>query len=580
MSLFANQKPTLIDYRQNRLLQLAGVFLLVFSIALSLAPAVRLHSWQVAYRWNHWLGFLTWLISTAIVHHQLRRYAPDRDPYLFPVISLLSGWGLLTIWRLDADMGARQTIWLAVSSLALVGGLRISGFLVYLRRYKYLWLTSGLLLTGLTFLLGTYPGGNGPHLWLGCCGVYLQPSEPLKLLLIIYLAAYLADRLPVTFNLPQLLPPTLILIGAALALLVFQRDLGTASLFILIYTVILYFAAQRKRILLGSLIVLLGAGILGYLLFDVVRIRVDAWLNPWLDPSGRSYQIVQSLLAVASGGLLGRGPGLGSPGVVPVAHSDFIFASITEETGLLGACVLLGLYGLLIGRGFRAALRAVNNYQRYLAAGISAYLAMQGIFIIGGTLRVLPLTGVTLPYVSYGGSSLLTAYVACLILIIIGNHSEDEPAPLARSTPYLIVSGSLLAGLLVLGLAVGWWAIIRSEELLIRTDNPRRGIADRYVRRGSLLDRNEAPIVWTTGSPGEYQRLYEYPPLGPTTGYNNPLYGQAGLEAGLDPYLRGLKANPNTLIWIDPPYPGSKTAEGCRHTAWRSPWGSGAAECQ
>lgn len=551
MSLFTSKNATSIDHRQSRLIQLAAAFLFIFSLALSLSPAVRLHSWQVSFRWNHWIGFFAWILGTVVVHTHLIHYVPERDPYIFPIVSLLSGWGLLTIWRLDANFGARQSIWLVGCSLVLSAGLRIPGFLQLLRRYKYLWLTSGLLLTGLTFLFGTYPGGEGPRLWLGCCGVYLQPSEPLKLLLIIYLAAYLADQLPFSFSLPQLLIPTLIIIGLALTMLVGQRDLGTASLFILLYTVIVYIASQHKRLLVISMATLLCAGFLGYFLFDVVRIRVDAWINPWLDPSGRSYQIVQSLLSVASGGIIGRGPGLGSPGVVPVAHSDFIFASIAEETGLIGVLALLGCFALLIGRGFRIAMHASNNYQRYLAAGISSYFGTQGIFIIGGNLRLLPLTGVTLPFVSYGGSSLLTSFIACLILILISNRSEEEPAPLTRPKPYLFISGGLLVGLAALGLASGWWAVVRSDNLLVRTDNPRRSIGDRYVLRGALLDRNTIPIVRTTGSPGEYQRLYEYPPLSPTTGYNNPLYGQAGLEAGLDPYLRGMQGNPDSLIWID-----------------------------
>jgi len=459
--------------------------------------------------------------------------------------------GLLAIWRLDSGFGSRQSIWLVIGSLVISAGLRVPGLLALLRRYKYVWLTSGLLLTGLTFLFGTYPGGEGPQLWLCCCGVYLQPSEPLKLLLIVYLAAYLADHLPLTFSLPQLLIPTLIMIGAALTMLAIQHDLGTTTLFILIYTVVIYLASQRKRMLVFSLLVLLGAGFLGYLVFDVVRIRVDAWINPWLDPSGRSYQIVQSLISIASGGILGRGPGLGNPGVVPVAHSDFIFTSIAEETGLLGACALLGLYALIVDRGFRTALRAPNNYQRYLAGGISAYLVIQAILIMGGNLRLLPLTGVTLPFVSYGGSSLLTAYTAGLILILISNNDENETAPLAQPAPYLLISGGLLVGLLLLGFATSWWVIIRSDALLSRTDNPRRSISDRYVMRGTLLDRNNTPIAWTTGNVGEYQRLYEYPPLSPTVGYNNPLYGQAGLEAGLDDYLRGIRANPGSLIFID-----------------------------
>ncbi len=561
MSFFAVRNATPIDEKQARLLQLAALFLLLFSIFLSLSPAARLDSWNVSYRWNHWIGFVVWLAGAIFVHHRLVRLAPDRDPYIFPVIALLSGWGLLAVWRLDTVMGARQTAWLAVGLLVIGFGPQVPNLLATLRRYKYLWLTSGLLLTAVTFVFGTYPGGQGPHLWLGCCGIYLQPSEPLKLLLIVYLAAYLADRLPISFTLPQLIIPTLILFGAALAMLAFQRDLGTGSLFILIYSTIVFLASGRRRILLSSLLILLAAGAAGYGLFDVVRIRVDAWLNPWLDPSGRSYQIVQSLLAIASGGLIGRGPGLGSPGVVPVAHSDFIFASIVEETGFLGAVCLLLVYALLVGRGFRAALCAPNNYQRFLAGGITTYLVAQGIFIIGGNLRLLPLTGVTLPFVSYGGSSLLTASIAALILLQVSNRGEEEAAPLPNPRPYLLISGSLLAGLLALALLTGWWTTVRRAGLMARIDNPRRGINDRYVARGDLIDRNNLPIARTSGEPGSLERVYEYPPLSTTIGYNSPLYGQAGLEAGLDVELRGM-SNPPEVIWFNDlfygkPPPGS-----------------------
>lgn len=551
MSFFTAEKPTRADTKQSRLLALAALFLLLYSVTLTLAPAARLHSWQVAYRWNHWIGYLVWLAGIILVNRQIIQRLPDRDPYLFPIGALLSGWGVLTIWRLDPVMGARQTAWLAICMAVFFFGLRVRDLLAFLRRYKYLWLTGGLLLTALTFLFGTYPGGVGPRLWLGCCGIYLQPSEPLKLLLIAYLAAYLADRLPISFNLLPLLTPTLLLIGAALALLIGQRDLGTASLFILIYTFVIYIASQRRRILVLSILVLIAAGATGYLLFDVVRLRIDAWINPWIDPAGRSYQIIQSLIAVASGGILGHGPGLGSPGVVPIAHSDFIFSSIAEETGLIGVIALLSLFGLLVGRGLRAALLTSNNYRRYLAAGLTAYLAMQAIIIMGGNLRLLPLTGVTLPFVSYGGSSLLTAFFSLFILTLISSHGEEESAVLHNPIPYAFVGGGLLAGLLLLAAGTGWWATVRNVMLTARPENPRRVITDRYVRRGALLDRNNAPISSTSGTPGSYQRQYDYPALSNTAGYNNPLYGQSGLESGLDNYLRGLRGNPTSLVWTD-----------------------------
>ncbi len=553
MGFFIHPKATRVDLVQGRLMQLAASFLFVFAILLTLSPAARLHSWNVNYPWEHWIGFVVWLVSSLLIHRQIIQHFPERDPYLFPLVALLSGWGLLTIWRLDLVLGARQSVWLALSMAILWAGIRTPDLLAQLRRYKYLWLVGGLLLTALTFLFGTYPSGNGPRLWLGCCGVYLQPSEPLKLLLIVYLAAYLADQLPISFSMATLLTPTLILMGAALVLLIGQRDLGTASLFILIYTLIIYLASGKRRTLVISGLGLLAAGIIGYLLFDVVRIRVDAWINPWADPNGRSYQIVQSLIAAGVGDILGRGPGLGSPGVVPVAHSDFIFMAVFEETGLLGVVGMLLAYGLLVVRGFRAALFATNNYRRYLAGGLSAYLAIQAIFIIGGNLRLLPLTGLTLPFVSYGGSSLLTAFLSILLLMLASHATDEEeqPAPLTRIQPYLFASAGILAGLAALALLGGWWAGIRAEDLRARPDNPRLSINDRYVRRGTLLDRNNLTITHTTGKSGSYQRIYEYPPLSTTTGYNSPQFGTTGLEAGLDPYLRGLKGNPASLIYWD-----------------------------
>lgn len=530
---------------------MAAVFLFLYSAILTLAPAARARSWAVDYRWPHWLGFAAWVIIFSLASLFSRRRLPDADPYILPLAALLTGWGILTIYRLVPGFGLRQTLWLLVCGLVLLLGLRLSPDLRFLRRYKYVWLTGGLFLTALTLIFGTNPNGDGLRLWLGCCGVYFQPSEPLKLLLIVYLAAYLAERLPLSLRPLHLFAPTAVVMGMALLLLVVQRDLGTASIFIFLYTIVLFVASGKKRILLISLVGLAVAGIAGYFLFDVVRLRVDAWLNPWLDPSGRSFQIVQSLMAVANGGASGRGPGLGNPGLVPVAISDFVFTAIAEETGLVGTLGLLALIGFFVARGVRTAMRAPDNFLRILAAGLTAYVGAQSILIIGGNIRLLPLTGVTLPFVSYGGSSLLTSYLSLLLLLLISSQPEDEPAPLPRPQPYLLLAGLLGLGLFALAVTNAWWAVWRGPDLLERTDNVRRSIADRYVKRGSLLDRNGILINLTEGESGSYTRNYLYPDLGSITGYTNPIYGQAGLEAALDPYLRGLQGNPASSIWWD-----------------------------
>jgi cell division protein FtsW (lipid II flippase) len=545
------------DRLESRLLALAGAFVFLFALALTLSPAARLRSWEVAYRWEHWLGVFAWGSMFWVAHRQTARHLPNRDPYLLPVVALLSGWGLLTIWRLDVTFGLRQTAWLVVALLVLVRGLRLPADLRFLRRYKYVWLTGGLLLTALTLVFGAHPLGYGPRLWLGCCGVYFQPSEPLKLLMIVYLAAYLADRLHTSALVPPrapapllpLLAPTLIMIGLALLLLLAQRDLGAASIFLFLYAAIVYVATGRWRVIVASALALGLGGAAAYELFDVVQVRVDAWLDPWADPSGGAYQIIQSLLAVANGGMLGRGPGLGSPGLVPVPHSDFIFAAIAEESGLLGAVGLLALLALLAVRGLRAALYAPDPYRRTLAAGLSAYLAAQSVLIIGGNLRLLPLTGVTLPFVSYGGSSLLVSMLTLLILLHISRRDESLPPPRLAPQPYLRLGAFLMTGLAATGLAVGWWAFGRGPDLLARTDNPRRAISDRYVRRGALVDRGGALLAESSGAPGSFARHILYPPLSPIVGYTHPVYGQAGMEASLDPYLRGLQGNPGLLVW-------------------------------
>src|SRR6185503_12832299 len=301
---------------QNRLLQFAGTFLLLQTVLITLSPAVRLRAGDVEYRFSQWIVLGLWGVLVLRAHLDISRNLPDADPYLFPAAALISGWGILTIWRLDSSFGARQALWFVVSLVIIIAGVRLTT-LDFLRRYKYILLTGGLLLTTLTLLFGTNPSGSGPRLWLGCCDFYLQPSEPLKLLLVGFLAAYLADKLPSRLRTIHILYPTIILSGIVILLLVVQRDLGTASIFTALYTIIIYLATGRRRILLVALFLLAFVGVAGYYFVGIVHARVVSWLNPWDDPSGSSYQIVQSLIAIANGGIFGRGPGLGSPGFIP-----------------------------------------------------------------------------------------------------------------------------------------------------------------------------------------------------------------------------------------------------------------------
>lgn len=533
---------------QSRLLKWAAVFLLLQSIVLTLSPAVRERSWDVDYRLSHWVGLLAWAVFTLLAHKALTKHIPDSDPYIFPAASLLSGWGLLTVWRLDEPFGMRQGLWIVASMATLAFASGKLKNLSLFKNYKYLFLGGGLAVTALTLFLGTNPLGIGPRLWLGVGGVYVQPSELLKILMVIYLSAYLADRTNLRLTSISLLVPTLAVIGVALLLLLVQRDLGMASIFVVLYTIFIFIATGKRRILLGAAFSLLAALLIGWYFVDIIHTRVVGWLDPWGDPTGNSYQIIQSLLAVANGGVMGRGLGIGSPLLVPVAISDFIFAAIAEETGLIGTLGLICLMSLILARGLIIAQRAPDNFRRYLAAGIASYFGAQSLLIIGGNLRLLPLTGVTLPFVSYGGSSLLTSFAALFLLLSISNTDGDEPATLKDPRPYSILAGAFSLGFAACALTCAWWAIARGDDLLARTDNARRAIADRYVPRGELVDSNNQPINVTTGESGGYAREYLYPNLAPITGYTHPVYGQAGLEASLDNYLRGVQGNPASLI--------------------------------
>ena len=536
------------------LLRLAALFLVAYALALTISPAVRDRSFDGLgdLRWAHWLGILVWIAAYFFIDHQARLWLPNRDPYLVPLAALLSGWGLLTIWRLTVFYGFRQALWLAVCAALFALALRWKGqILQVLRRYKYLWLFAGFMITALTFFFGTNPSGIGPRLWLGGYGVYFQPSEILKLLLIVYLAAYLAERQPLMPGLLPLLAPTALMTGLALLLLLVQRDLGTAWVFIFIYTIVIYAAAGKRRVLLAALFILILALIAGYELVGLVHQRVDVWLNPWMDSADHGYQIIQGLLAVASGGIFGRGPGMGLPEIVPVNHSDFIFTSIVEETGLLGAIGVIVLIVFLCLRALRISLHARDAYQRYLAIGLSAYLASQSLLIIGGNIRMLPLTGVTLPFVSYGGSSMLASFFALLLLNLVSNEGIKRSAPVLNWRPTLLVAGIMVA---VFGLAAvisGWWGVARGPDLLTRADNARRAQSDSTVTRGALMDREGNILNETDGEPGDYSREYLYPELANVIGYSHPKLGQSGLEDGLDPILRGEEGQPVFTIWLN-----------------------------
>ena len=538
--------------RETLLLRLGFAFLALNGLGLALAPAARAEDWSLALiRWQPLVVLPVWASAAWLVQRVLRRFAWIRDPFLLPIVFLLTGWGLLAVWRVSPEFGARQTVWFVVAVVVLLEMLPRPGILQALKHYRYLLLTAGIVLAVLTLMFGTNPSGGETRLWLGCCGFYFQPSEPLRLLLLAYFAGFLADRMalsPSHSMAPPLatLAPLVVLWGLSVALLAVQRDLGTGMLFLALLAFLLYFASGQARVLVGAAILAGVGAVLGYLAFDIVRIRLAAWINPWADSSGHSYQIVQSMIAMASGGVFGRGPGLGSPGFVPVAHTDFIFSVVTEEWGLTGGLAMIGLFALLVSRGLVAAVRSRDRFTSLLAAGISLALGLQAILILGGVLRLLPLTGVTLPFVSYGGSSLVTSFIGIGLLVLLSSEARSRSA---FRKPIAAVHSALLLGWLALALSLGWWTLIRASVLTERTDNPRRGVSELYSLRGSILDREGRPLAISAGVRGEYERAYPEPSAFSLVGFDSFRYGQSGVEQAMDDALRGEAGQDPWQVW-------------------------------
>lgn len=417
------------------------------------APAARVAQWSaVSPSWGYFITLFIFIVTSIIGYSALAHRLPHHDPILFPLVMFLSGWGLVEVWRLAPAFGLRQALWLAVSVGAMIAIIYSPDDLRWLRRYRYLWITAALVLTMLTLVAGTNPSGGDQKLWLGCCGLYFQPSESLKLLFVVYLASYISEnsfslitKLPITqitqkerdasspfrflainfqTHTTSFFAPILLVWGFSLILLISQRDLGTGSLLFASFIAMLYLATSQKRFLVVGGLLLIVGGIVSYYLFDVVRLRVDAWVDPFADPSGRSFQIVQSLIAIANGGLIGRGIGLGSPTVIPVVHSDFVFAALIEEWGLIGGVAVIAALAIFVMRGLKSAALATSTYRSLLAGGLSMMIGLQSILIIGGVTKALPLTGVTLPFMSYGGSSLLINFVIVGLLLKLSSSAD------------------------------------------------------------------------------------------------------------------------------------------------------------
>ncbi|HYY80002.1 MAG TPA: FtsW/RodA/SpoVE family cell cycle protein [Actinomycetes bacterium] len=383
-------------------------------------------------------------------HLVLRWRAPQADPILLPGAALLNGLGLVMVRRLDyAEAGSRgfraeapaQALWtvLGVAVFCLVVVV-IHDHRV-LDRYRYTWLLVGITLLILPRLPVIGREINGARLWIRLGPFSGQPAEAAKIALVVFLAAYLAERKELlataTYRAgPFLVPeikyfmPLLSAWAVSLFVLFFEKDLGSSLLFFGVFVALLYVATGRFSYVVAGLALFLTGAVLAYNLFAHVQVRVATWLDPWRYYASRGYQLAQGLFAMATGGILGQGWNQGRPDLIPFASTDFIFAAFGEELGLLGVTAMLLVYLLMVFRGLRIALAAADDFGKLLALGLVVSFGLQVFVIVGGVTRLIPLTGITLPFVSFGGSSLLANYA--LVALLCRISSEATPAPARR----------------------------------------------------------------------------------------------------------------------------------------------------
>jgi cell division protein FtsW (lipid II flippase) len=389
------------------------------------------------------LSYAAFFVALFLVAHLILRVRlPNADPYLLPLGGLLSAVGLTELYRIRPELAFRQGLWV------VVGVGVFAGIVLLLRDYrrlegvKYILGVSAIVLLVLPALPVVGRTINGATLWVDFGGpLVFQPGELAKVFFVIFLAGYLQDnremlsygprgqgRLPSAKH----LGPLLLIWGGAMLVLFQTRDLGGALLYFAIFLVMLYTATARWSFVAAGLALFLAGAFALYQVIPHVQERVQSWLDPWADPQGQSYQLVQSLYAISSGGVFGSGLGDGvlvrpdGEPYIPFLETDFIFSAIAQELGLAGAAGVILLYLLFAFRGFRISMLAQDGFSKLLAAGLTAAVSVQAFIIIGGVTGLIPLTGITLPFVSYGGSSIVANFVVLALLLLVSDRVNRE----------------------------------------------------------------------------------------------------------------------------------------------------------
>ncbi len=418
---------TNIRHHERRLLLLAGVIMLNGILAVGFTQGT-LNYGVVSAVCGLVIGFM-------LVNAVLCKFGHSGDPVFLPLVTLLTGIGLTMILRLKPDLFWLQITWIGIGLMVFLLSVLISRRLEEVAKFKYLcgFIGVGLLLTAILF--GVEIGGNKNWVIIG--PIRFQPSEFAKMLIVLFLAGYLSERRelltlatrhygPFVLPHPRFIAPLITVWGLAMMMFILQRDMGAALLYFGIAIIMTYMVSgQLSYVIIGLVSFLLGSG-LCYKLYSHIQTRVDIWLNPWLDPTGGAYQIVQSLFALGSGGIMGSGLTYGFPTMIPEVHTDFIFAAIGEEMGFVVAGGVIIIYILIVYRAFRVALLAKHSFSMLVAGGLAVSMALQIFLIIGGVTKFFPLTGITLPFISYGGSSMIANFMLIGTLVAISGEGGDN----------------------------------------------------------------------------------------------------------------------------------------------------------
>lgn len=525
----------------------------------------------------------------AAAHIGVRIFAPGADPAILPVVFTLSGIGITFVTRLQPDASLGQVVFLFLGVALMVGTLAVVKNLEVVKRYKYVLGIAGIILLVLPMFIGTEIYGS--KLWIKIGGFQFQPGEFAKVLIVLFLAGYLAENrellsisnrtvLGIKFPRLRLLYPLFIVWGVCLLVVAFERDLGSALLFYTIFLIMLYVATGRVSYVIIGL-ALLAVGSFGmYQIMSHVQVRVAIWLDPFSDAQNLGYQIVQSLFSLADGGLAGVGIGKGMADIIPVVASDMIFAAIGEEMGLLGGSAVLLLFMLFAVRGLTTAARAKSDLAAFSAAGLTAAISFQAFTIVGGVTKLIPLTGVTLPFMSQGGSSLLASFVIVALLLRAGDEATGRSTEIANTSTDLATAGyrttvrgshmrrpaldtpeSGLLGRVALAnrltrtvflftalfaVLIGnitYIQVIKASEYQDMPSNNHTINKARFIKRGSIITADGLTLAESIQqADGTYARSYPNGNLAAhVVGYYSQQYGTMGIENTQNDTLTGSK---------------------------------------